>query len=259
MDHRNHIVGQECRSVLDYAVIKRLPVKVTLNQDNTWQVYKSNMMAVQGNRLILSLPVPDTAECHMEPAAGQQVAIAFKKGYNKCLFVTRVIGTDRLEIDAGVYMPVMVVFRPEHIERIQRRAYDRVTVMADEPVSVNIRRLGGTAADSGGSWPGILTDLSAGGAGMDLENKLRDRMAEGEQYELEFVPLPGQEVLKLQVRLRHITDHVEKKDWCVLGFQIIGLEMSEEGRKILRRIGRIVSVYKRRMPLEQHDDLTRQF
>jgi c-di-GMP-binding flagellar brake protein YcgR len=257
MDHRKHAVGQECRSILEAAVIKRLPIKITLNKDNSWQVYKSNILAVQANRLILSQPTPDTTECQMEPAAGQQVAVTFKKGYNKCLFITRVIGADRLEIDPGVFMPVLVVFRPDYIERIQRRAYDRVSVDSDEPITVDIRQAGSNGTNSRESWKGVLMDLSAGGVGLEMDSGLRSSMTEGEQYKLEFVPLVGQEPLQLHVRLRHITDHPEKKNRCTLGFQTIGLEMNEEGRKTLRRIGRIINVYKRRAPIDQHDELMR--
>ncbi len=64
------------------------------------------------------------------------------------------------------------------------------------------------------------------------------------QYRLEFVPLPDQEPLTLDAQLRHMTSESPEFQ-CDLGFQMVGLEADETGRNALRRIGRIINVYRR--------------
>ncbi len=255
MENRSHLVGMECRSILEAAVEKRSPLTLTVQSGNSWQVYKSQFLGLQKNRVILSQPVPDTADCHMEPGVGQQLAVAFKKGYNKCLFVTRVIGQDRLQLmDDGEYVPVLTVFCPEQIEKIQRRAFDRTDAPPGEPVEVTIQ----SAGQRKGSplWKGTLTDLSAGGLGVSIPSPATAGLVENEQYNISFIPLPKQSPIQLSVRLRHITAG-EDPGRSFVGFQIVGMEMSESGRNTLRRISRILGVYKRMNPQTRHDDCLR--
>ncbi len=69
-------------------------------------------------------------------------------------------------------------------------------------------------------------------------------LQEGEQFTMRFVPSPDQDLIEVNVRLRHITRDTDTK-LGTLGFQIIGMEISEEGRATLRRIGRVVGLYQR--------------
>jgi c-di-GMP-binding flagellar brake protein YcgR len=255
MDNRKFAVGLECRNLLQEAVQKHLPLTLTNKQNNCWQVYKSTFIGVLANRLVVALPVADAGAGHIEPSAGQEVAITFKKGYHKCLFVTRIVGREQFELDPGVSMPAMTVFCPQQIEKIQRRSYNRATVPAGEEVVVSFWP-SDTTDQSGSCWQAYLVDLSAGGMGLKMGKTQLPALVEGQQVDLEFVPLPDQEPLRLQGRFRHATDAPEAGQ-SLLGFQLVGLEMSEEGRQILRRIGRIASLYQRQEPLSKHSDLAR--
>ena len=256
MDNRKFAVGVECRNLLQEAAQKHLPLTLTNKQNNCWQVYKSTFIAVQSNRLVLALPVADSADSRIEPATGQEVALTFKKGYHKCLFVTRVIGRENHELDAGISMPVMTVFCPQQIEKIQRRAYNRAAAPAGEPVLVDFWPSAADGAVNPPRWQAHLTDLSAGGLGLSMPKNELPAIQEGDQLELEFLPLPDQEPLRLQGRFRHATDMPDGRN-ALLGFQLLGLEISEEGRMLLRRISRIVNVYQRQEPLARHPNMSR--
>jgi hypothetical protein len=52
---RNFVFGAECKKLLQEAVQKHLPVKLTNKQNDRWQVYKSNLLSVQDNNLIIEL------------------------------------------------------------------------------------------------------------------------------------------------------------------------------------------------------------
>ena len=62
--------------------------------------------------------------------------------------------------------------------------------------------------------------------------------------------ISAQEPLQLQSRFRHVSEKLDT-DESLLGFQLMGLEISEEGRGILRRIARIVGVYQRYKQISQ--------
>jgi len=251
MSHRNFVFGNDCKELLTEAVQKHLPVKVTNQQDNRWQVYKSNFLALQDQQLILALPTPDMSDSQMEPVPGQDIAVTFKKGYHKCLFTSRVIKRGRFELEAGVFAEALTIAAPQQLEKIQRRAFNRTEAPAGESITVEFCAIHGSISRSyviGKKWEGALQDISAGGLGITLPKTQMPSIEAGEQFEASFIPLPQQNPLILQVRFRHTTD-ISGTDRVMMGFQLVGMEMSEYGREMLRRIGRIVNVYQRQRKL----------
>ena len=242
MTHRNYVVGAECRHLLQEAAQKHMFLNVTNQHDKRWYVYKSSFLALQSNRIIIAMPIPDQQDCYLEPAPGQTIAISFKKGYHKCLFTTRIIEQTQYQLDSDDTIPVISALCPTQIEKIQRRTYNRAVAPAGDPVTVTF--WASDASINANKWRGKLYDLSAGGLGLTMLQPEMPEIPEGTQVELCFVPLPGQEPLQLQARFRHATGMPETGR-IMLGFQTLGLEMDETGRSLLRRIGRIVNVYKR--------------
>ena len=254
MTNRKIILGSNCRQVLEKAVAKRLPLTITSHQNHSWKVYKSNFVALDNNRLLLAPPVLDTHDGHMEPAQGQELAITFKLGYYKNLFVTRTIGQERHQLDDGIFMPVVVTLAPDQLEKIQRRAYNRAPVPDHETVPVTFKRLEERESASQQQWQGTLIDLSAGGLGVKIDRAQIESIHEGSQFRLCFIPLANHDEITVNVRFRHAAE-TDSPDQVNLGFQLIGQEMNENGRATLRRIGRVVHLYQRQNELSKHPNL----
>jgi c-di-GMP-binding flagellar brake protein YcgR len=252
--NRKFAVGSECRMLLDEAAGKHLPLIITNKQDTNWRVYHSTFYALKSHRIIVSLPVPDVTTYQMEPAAGQEIGVSFKKGYHKCLFVTRIISQEPYELDPGVMAPSITMLMPEQIEKVQRRAYNRTKAPAGERIPVSFWKDGNL--DQGTVWEGALSDLSAGGVGISMPKNEIPNLVPGEQFYVQFVPLAGQEPLQLHGCFRHAVESPEGEN-VILGFKLVGLEMDEEGRHMLRQISRIVNVYQRQAPISEHSNLSR--
>ena len=251
---RKFAVGQECRKIIEEAAQRCIPLTVTNQNDSSgWEVYKSHFLGVRANRLIISQPLSDSGQGPLEPGRGQEVAITFKKGYSKCLFTTRVIGQEQFELEPGTTVPGLVVYCPEQVERIQRRAYNRVEPPTGQEVLVTFWNC--EEGQTSKQCEGLLLNLSAGGLGVSVRKEFQGDLYEGQLYQMEFVPLHGQGRLSVQGRLRHAADRPGHEGQLLLGFQFIGLEMSERGRSTIRRIGRVVSVYQRQQPISRHHDL----
>jgi len=245
MAKRRFVNGIECRNLLNDMAQKRVRLTLTNRSDNVWRVYKSQFISLRGNQLILAQPIPDTAETPMEAGANQEIAISFKKGYNKYLFLTKIIKVDKYEEQPGRSLSVLHVYTPDHVEKIQRRAFTRADVPAESSVEVKFWRTGSTRETS---WTGMLSNVSAGGIGVTINAAEFPELQESEQITLEFMPLPDQKPIVVDARFRHGSP-ADQAGKAVLGFQFIGLEISEEGRAILRRISRAVGVYLRKLPL----------
>jgi c-di-GMP-binding flagellar brake protein YcgR len=253
MTRRNFVVGLECKKILTEAVAKHLPLKITNKHDTRWEVYKSSFLGMQGNRLVLSTPINDSEDSAVQLEDGQEIAVTFKKGYNKCLFVTRVIGPCDFETDEGETVEAMQILWPQQIEKFQRRAFNRAQAPPGDPIQVTFWNSDTPPQErKEKKWQGFLHDLSAGGLGITMLKSEMSEFQTGDQFEMWFVPLPGQEPLCLPVWYRHVTPMPET-DQMMLGFQIVGLEISEEGRSLIRWISRIANVYQRQRPISEHD------
>ena len=251
MSSKNYVVGVDCKRILQEAVDKHLPLKITNKQGCRWEVYKSNFLLLQSNRLLLTMPSSDNSDGFMEPVQGQEVAVSFKKGYHKCVFVTRVIDVGRHELEKGISTPAVTILAPEQLEKIQRRVFNRTLAPTDEPVTVNFTKVEQQPNNPRETYQGHLHDLSAGGIGVIVDHDDMPDIEEGDQLNIWFVPWQGQEPIRSQVRFRHATNMPESNRQ-MLGLQMLGLEMTEEGRNTIRRIGRIVSVYQRQKPICEH-------
>lgn len=242
MGYRKFVIGRECRNLLQEAVDKQMFLTLTNKRDQNWQIYKSNFLAMQSHRIILAEPTDVAPHGQMEPSPGQELAITFKKGYHKCLFVTRLIEQGRFEIEPDLFVPTLVVYRPEQIEKIQRRAYNRTAAPASEPVNVAFWSDDASHPAAQEEYQGVLTNISAGGIGLSVPGAQAPLWQEGQQCRLQFVPMPGEEPLCLEASFRHATE-ADQNDNAIMGFQFVGLEMTEQGRSTLRRLGSIVRIY----------------
>jgi len=258
MISRNYAVGVECKKMLEEAARRHLPIKVTNRRGYLWQVYNSNFLGLQSGRLALASPKDNDQTEAIEPTQGQEIAVSFKKGYHKCLFVTRILNCGQFEIEPGVSAPAMTVLAPQQVEKVQRRAFNRAAAPAGEPVIVSFAPSWQDPDTSPAlSGHARLHDLSAGGLGLVMPLDKMPKLKTGDQFKLCFVPWPGQEPIHLEARFRHATEPDQNGN-VILGLQIVGLEMTEEGRGRLRRIGRVVGVYNRREPIGQHLNLMHQ-
>ncbi len=240
MRKRKFVAGNECRKLLEFAAEKPLPLTITQRgPDNQWKVYKSTILKLYPYRMEIALPVAEGDHPGMEAIAGQEIAITFKKGYNKCLFTSRIISQDEFEFPSGEKAASLTIYVPEQVEKIQRRAFERTNVPGDMNVEVHFWSID----DAGEQHAGVLENLSTGGIGVAVDSNHLPGWPDDQLCQVQFTPLPGQESVIAQGRYRHST-HLDA-DSNLVGFQFVGLELTEEGRNIMRRLGRVVNVYQR--------------
>ena len=245
MANRKLLVGIECKTLLQFAAQNQLPLTLTTKNNKNWQLLKANFLSCQSNRLTLSMPAPENNMPPVELAPGQQFAVTFKKGYYKFIFTTRAIDQTQHHLDPDLNVPALVVLCPNHIEKIQRRAYNRAQAPQDPPITITFQKTPDNPSNTQiGPWQATLTDLSAGGLSITCHPETASRLNENDQFLCRFVPIHDQDELAFHVRIRHVT-HSQSPDRTTVGCQIVGIEMNEEGRSTLHRLSRIVAIYHR--------------
>lgn len=227
--------------ILEDSVRQRRPLILTHNGADGWRTFKATFAEATPGTPTLTVRIETSAEQPPTPMPkiGDPLGGTFRLGHKKCMFSTTLMNTRR-DGNAEVWM----IRRPEQLQQLQRRAYERALPLKGSVIAVRFWREtpgGDTPADARTVRHGQLEDLSAGG--------MRVKVADPKDLDLDrtyrcvFTPRPGKPALVMDAVLRH--REAVDQGRSSLGFQFVGMEASEEGMKLLDRLVRIVQHFHR--------------
>jgi len=227
--------------ILEDSVHQSRPLVLTHNGPDGWRTFKASF-AASGSAaptLTVRLELPAAHAPSVAPKVGDALGGTFRLGHKKCMFSTALLNIRR-DGDTEVW----TLRRPEQLQQLQRRAYERSVPMKGSVIAVRFWREtpgGDPSVDARAVRHGQLEDLSAGG--------MRVKIADPKDLELDrtyrcvFTPRLGKPALVLDAVLRHREAGDEGRS--SLGFQFVGLETSEDGMKLLDRLVRVVQQFHR--------------
>jgi len=248
--------GAEPRKILELMVERKVPAVLSYLSRGRWHIARVQPAGLGAGRFDVALS-PGEKPHPINIRTGQTVGVSFKYEYGKFIFETTVL---ELEPSQGLNCGgVIVLSIPDRIEMLQRRSYYRINVPAELKVNVvlwprsrtkaerpagTLPRPGcdGKKTDSYSSWQGRLVDISAGGVQIVVDAAYKYDFKAGQFLGIRFTPLPYEMPLMLNAQIRSILPTADASGIC-LGFQIVGLEASCEGRFVLRRLCEIVERY----------------
>jgi len=229
-------VGQTVREAID----REVPVTLTVRTDCGWANARSRMISVEGDHLLLSTPEdPDGAPVSaMESAA--RLGMSFKLKHYK--YVSTVTIAGRRAGDGGARELLLVCF-PTNMLRMQRRAYERVSVPANRIVRASVWLSGRDAEPSVTSpecpvWSGTVTNLSAGGFQLRTTQEATRFLEVGDVVGIRIVFGAADETVYADAQFRHWEPGEGDGAPALMGFQFIGLAQSHEGLEVIQFLNR---------------------
>ena len=187
----------------------------------------------------LAIPWPNGNRRTLLPEPGDSIGCTFRVGHKKCMFESTVDQTNRFSDAAAV-----ILRWPSQVQQLQRRVFERSTPPQGNVIAVRFwRDASGCPNDSGlrDIRHGQLEDISAGGLRIKV-SRPKD-IEEGALYRCTFTAKPGKPAFLVDAILRHREALEEGR--ASLGFQLIGLEATADGRRTLDRLARLVSHFQR--------------
>lgn len=235
--------SQELNEILALATQKRLTAVMSHLANGRWRITNVTITMLATDNLHVEV-VQGEKSRPAEVQIDQPVGISFGHIYNKYIFETVIIGFEPSVNQACGGKIVLEL--PKSIEKMQRREYARVQV----PDSLNIKVLfwhrgyndDRTEVPLENYWQGRLTNLSAGGVQIGLDLEQAPYFSVGQLVGLQFTPNPYAKPLLLEGQVKHIEEVADAKK-LYLGIHTLGLEVSSQGRKILKRIIAVVKDY----------------
>jgi c-di-GMP-binding flagellar brake protein YcgR len=240
------LISDELIEVLQQAVKERGDAVMSYLSGGKWHMVKVSFNAIKNNSLSVVLSTEQQTSSS-KLRVDQPVGISVEQDFNTYIFESVIagFGSDNDKEDHSV-----ILFNlPERLERMQRRAYQRVPI----PKNLNVKTLfwhRGYIDDqdkipSENYWQGRLIDLSAGGLQLGIDRVCEQHFSVGQLIGLKFTPMSYQKPIILEAQIRHIAETADSKRLCI-GVEFLGLEASKEGREKLRRIVSVTNIYKMR-------------
>lgn len=232
-DHKDHILEESIRDERHLVLTER--------SSQGWRLWKSRF--VTGSKAAANLLVKlrlDEGNTHTLEA-GSNVGVTFRTGHMKCMF--------RSTVEHVQHRPdgdVLKLRWPENIQRLQRRIFERTTPPRGQVVAVKFWRVEPSDPFNPTASPasvrhGQMEDLSAGGLRIHVADPGDVQL--GTTYRCSFAPNQGAPHIVVESILLH--KEAADRARSSLGFQFVGLDTSQEGRKTLERLAKIVSQYQR--------------
>ena len=233
---------QEIELSLGEATSRGVPVMLTCRDPAGWHGLHSAILRRSHDRLWLEYP-PDVPEALML-SPGLALGLSFKLGHHKHIGNCVLEAVTELGAQGQPAARALCVSAPDRMQRVQRRAFQRVDVPRNRSVLASFC-LGSSdqAGPAGPLWEGWVTNLSAGGFQVRLAGRTAPELDEGDlvsvriQIGQEFKPIVA------DAQFRHqLTD---ERGVSFQGFQFVGLNESRRGQEVLGRISRIVCDFQR--------------
>jgi len=239
--------GRQRDQLLADAVHQKTRLVLTCRGQQRWETHKSRLLDMAPARRALVVAYPhDTPDGVLQLHRGEQVGVAFRHHSRKCLFAATVVAKrqPRAHSMRASRSKALLLSWPEQIEQLQRRVYYRVAISPQRPVDVRLWsvRTGAdprTPPEDAAVTSGRLIDLSVGGMRVEVQADDDPRLEENQVVSAAFTPDPKAPRLVLDVCFRHAepTD----RGRLSLGFQFIGLEVSQETPSPLSHLARAVA------------------
>jgi len=227
---------RQAEARLDEAIRKKIPLAMSFRVKNHWYNLHTRIVGREQGKLWLEYPTDQ--ECPEKIEAGLVLGLTFKLGHHKHIFTAPIQAVSCVRTsDAHDGSILICVPVPAKLQRVQRRAYIRVTVPPSRSILVTFW-LGGKDGNQSIRWEGWMTNISAGGFQLRLPSRFAPDINIGDVVGARIEIGQDHEPIIVEARVRNLLN--DERGVAMMGFQFLGLNESQQGRKTLQRISRIV-------------------
>ncbi|MFP4105493.1 MAG: hypothetical protein ACLFVU_05300 [Phycisphaerae bacterium] len=246
---------RQIHDALRLACEKNIPMTVSIQEDGIWTNLRSRFLNMMRDKIFIEIPGEPEGGISREFPPNQNLGISFKLKHHKHICNAVVFGMQQLRMDDGLEIPTLVLRFPVKMQRLQRRAFNRVDIPEGKIARASFWLGGKDAEPTGGEeespvWTGQLTNLSAGGFQVAAGDDPTQVVEQGDVVGVRLSFGAGVKSIYADAQFRHLGWGEDGK--ILMGFQFVGLDHTHEGREALTQISDLVRIYQ----YEQNTDRT---
>jgi len=244
-----HLDNRQIDEAILAASQRQVPVTITVRKDGGWANLRSRLLATRDGHLWLAIPTGDDGTGWHEFHPADKAGVSFKLRHHKHIFTGTVACVDEADLPDGSRERVLQVCSPTRMQRLQRRAFQRVDVPPNRIVRVSLWIGGRQSEPVGGGaeqpiWTGRVLNLSAGGFQAICDDEAAAALDVGETVGVRLRFGAEEAVVYADAQYRH---HQPGSEGSCLGFQFVGLGQTPEGRQALQAITLKTAQYQREL------------
>ena len=245
MANRYFVINEKCQNLFQKIHQANLPLKIEFRRKQICKSFISYILKIQDKILTLSLPVSteDNSSVVLKNWE-KEITIFIDHGNLRYIFYANGFKQSHLVLDSDELKQTMLILIPTLVEAYPLHSAERIYTVPE--IVVKIYGLDNKADISSlfdEPLQGVIHDLSAGGIGVSITKKDLSKIRVGDLFQLCFVPVPNEEPLLLNARLRHVTD-LNRQQHVLLGFQFTVQTLTEGSGNMLHRLNHIVKLYR---------------
>ncbi|MFH1616180.1 MAG: PilZ domain-containing protein [Planctomycetota bacterium] len=239
MDYPQLLSKKELRALFCGALNSTEPLIMTHLSCRKWQATKLCLEEVHDKTLTVRV-LENEQGLTVNTQIDQPVGLSVRLGNQTYICESAILAVN------SDHPPKITLEFPDQGEKLQRRNYLRVAAPPRLKIQVffwrSNRRQNTQEIAAEQCWQARLLDLSAGGMQLAINHEDIAGLEPGQMIGLQFTPMPYEKPLLLEGRIKRIVNR-PAKDRTLLGLEILGLEVTTEGRERLHRICRTVENY----------------
>ena len=224
MNRGEMLQPEQTHQFLSDAIQEDADIVLSFTRRGKWRLYHTRICGFTDDNITLKSTKKESGLIIDQP-----VGICAQLGHHKYLFQTTIQSVDHSGPDEQIVLEF-----PEHVEQIQRRAFEREPVPSDLKVKCLFWHRGyldeSETEPAEQYWQGRLLNLSAGGAQIAVDLDLKSYFREGQLVGVQFTPMSYQRPLLLEAHVKYLKDQKEHEQFLV-GVEFLGLEAGPEGRE----------------------------
>jgi len=234
------LTKQQIETYLDETIRREIPVNMSFRVKNRWYNLRTRIIKRDKKRLWLEYPTDKDRPEKID--VGLALGLAFKLGRHKHIFTATIQNLCNVHTSDTDTLRLICIPIPSRVQRVQRRAFIRVAVPSSRSILVTFW-LGGKDANQLVRWEGWMTNISAGGFQLRMPSRSAPDLTIDDIVGVRIEIGQDYEPILVDARFRNLLH--DERGVTLMGFQFLGLNDSQQGRKTLQRISRIVCSFQK--------------
>lgn len=219
------IHGEEVDNVLAAAIRQRLALTVTIEHQNQWMSFRSRIVTLVEGLLLFEVPSTGPGLEVGEVLLGRTCMLSFRFQSFRYFFNALLGEGGKWPLQDGSEIPVLSVALPRRLDRLERRAFERIDVPSRQMVRATVW----SCPSRRPAWSGKVTNLSAGGLQMRTSRTATDFFEPGDNLNVLIWFASDDEPVPVEAYYRHGTCDGEM---ALLGLEFASFYSTPEGRQV---------------------------
>jgi c-di-GMP-binding flagellar brake protein YcgR len=220
------VKGDEVAQIASLAARRRAIINLTIQHRNTWLPFQSHILGVRDRGIWVDMPAHVEDVNPQDVLIGTECSVSFRLNSHRYFFDTRSVGAAPWTTEDGNKVEALRVPLPGEMERLERRAFDRVEIPSSQMVRATIW----SGWRQKPVWSGSVTNMSSGGLQIRTARTAMNFFESGDMVNIAVCFGADAQPVAVEAHFRHGT---LDGTMCLAGMEFVMQNLSAAGQQAM--------------------------